>query len=248
MNKRILTMLMALAMLVSIVPMAAMAEEGHEHNYVANSNGDGTHDLSCDCGLGVEGITCLDSNGDGKCDSCGYVKYTKPEDSHEHNYVAHSNGNGTHDLSCNCGLEVKGITCLDNDGDGKCDSCGYQKYVAPNEPHEHNYVAHSNNNGTHTSSCTCGLEVKNITCLDNDGDGKCDSCGYVKYVAPEEPEKPIVPDETPDEETTTASTYGLDSVPKTGDNSAVILMGGMLCAVSCGAAAVYVCMKKRSSI
>ena len=102
MNNRILTMLLALAMIISVVPMTAMADEG-------------------------------------EC---------------EHNYVAHSNNDGTHTLSCNCGRKVENITCLDNNGDGKCDSCGYQKYVAPNKPHEHNYVAHSNNDGTHTYSCT----------------------------------------------------------------------------------------------
>ena len=41
----------------------------------------------------------------------------------------------------------------------------------------------SNEDGTHNVNCECGAYVT-ITCLDNDGDGKCDSCGYVKYVAP----------------------------------------------------------------
>ncbi len=160
-------------------------DKEHEHNYVAHSNNDGTHTLSCTCGGEVKDITCNDGNGDGKCDSCGYEKYVAPEEEHEHNYVAHSNNDGTHTSSCNCGLSVT-INCLDNNGDGKCDSCGYQKYDAPEGEHEHNYVAHSNNDGTHTLSCTCGGEVKDITCNDNDGDGKCDSCGYQKYVAPEE--------------------------------------------------------------
>ena len=75
MSKKILAMLMALAMIISMVPMSAMAEEVvHEHDYKAHSNNDGTHDLSCNCGLDVENVTCLDNDGDGACDSCGYQK------------------------------------------------------------------------------------------------------------------------------------------------------------------------------
>ena len=248
MNKKILAMLLALAMIISVVPMTAMAAEGEcEHNYVPHSNNDGTHTSSCNCGNEVT-INCLDNNGDGKCDACGYQKYTKPEGEHEHNYIAHSNNDGTHNSSCNCGLEVKNITCLDNDGDGKCDSCGYLKYTGKCE-HEHKgvvdnkdglshnvvcrdclktlvvKVAHeyvngvcacgaihdchydagvtSNNDGTHNINCTCGSYVQ-VGCLDNDGDGKCDSCGYIKYVAPDEAPAQV------------ASTAGLDNVPKTG--------------------------------
>ena len=179
MNKKFLTMLMALAMLVSIVPMAAMAEEGHEHNYEAQSNHDGTHTLSCICGLEVENIPCLDNDGDGECDSCGYVKYTKPEDSHEHNYVAHSNGNGTHDLSCNCGLEVKGITCLDSNGDGKCDSCGYQKY-APVCKHGFQYVKDNGDGKTHKATCRdCGIVIAEKLAHVFDENGVC-ACGAIQ--------------------------------------------------------------------
>ena len=145
---------------------------------------DTQHQFKCGCGKYVgEPINHEDRDGDGKC-NCGYVMYKVPAEEHEHNYVPHSNNDGTHTSSCNCGLEVT-LNCADNDGDNKCDSCGYVKYVAPDEEHEHNYVPHSNNDGTHTSSCNCGLEVT-LNCADNDGDGKCDSCGYVKYVAPEE--------------------------------------------------------------
>ena len=233
MNKRILAILMTLAMLISVVPMAAMAAEEHECDYHGVSNGNGTHYLACDCGAKVDftfncsdydgdgncdscgyqkypthtctmnelisisatqhqyKCTCglmvgpamnhADGNGDGKCDSCSYGMYTAPETGHEHNYVAHSNNNGTHLLTCNCGLEIKDVTCLDNNGDGKCDACGYQKYNDDGNTHEHNYIAHSNNDGTHYLTCNCGLEVKDVTCLDNNGDGKCDSCGYQKY-------------------------------------------------------------------
>ena len=139
------------------------------------SNGDGTHKVNCECGNFVT-VNCLDSDGDGKCDSCGYDLYT-----HKCSYDAGvtSNEDGTHNINCECGKFVT-IGCLDNDGDGKCDSCGYQKYTAPEDEHEHNYVAHSNNDGTHLLTCSCGKSVT-VNCLDSNGDGKCDSCGYQKY-------------------------------------------------------------------
>ena len=139
------------------------------------SNGDGTHKVNCECGNFVT-VNCLDSDGDGKCDSCGYDLYT-----HKCSYDAGvtSNDDGTHNINCQCGKFVT-VGCLDNDGDGKCDSCGYQKYIAPEGEHEHNYIAHSNNDGTHLLTCNCGKSVT-VTCLDSDGDGKCDSCGYQKY-------------------------------------------------------------------
>ena len=154
----------------------------HEHDYVAHSNNDGTHNLSCTCGLTSENVTCVDMDGDRYCDSCDYELYKQIVTPHEHDYVAHSNNDGTHDLSCTCGLTSENITCADMNGDRYCDSCNYELYkqvVTP--PHEHNYVTHTNNDGTHTTSCTCGNSVT-VNCLDNNGDNKCDSCGYLKYV------------------------------------------------------------------
>ena len=178
-KKKLLAVLMVLALIISIAP-TAFAEHEHEHEYNnAVSDGAGHHDLSCNCGQEVKGITCLDSNGDGKCDSCGYVKYTKPEDSHEHNYVAHSNGNGTHDLSCNCGLEVKGITCLDSNGDGKCDSCGYQKY-APVCKHGFQYVKDNGDGKTHKATCRdCGIVIAEKLAHVFDENGVC-ACGAIQ--------------------------------------------------------------------
>ena len=62
MKKKLLAVLMVLALIISIAP-TAFAE--HEHDYKAHSNNDGTHDLSCNCGLRVQNITCLDYDGDG---------------------------------------------------------------------------------------------------------------------------------------------------------------------------------------
>ena len=50
MNKRFLAMLMALAMLVSMVPTTAFAACSHKNSSWAD-NGDGTHSFNClDCG------------------------------------------------------------------------------------------------------------------------------------------------------------------------------------------------------
>ncbi len=184
MNKKFLTMLMALAMLVSIVPMAAMAEEnGCAHKNVTYvSTTPGYHDMMCvDCeymyGYGAI-FTCkqADKNYDGICDKCRY-QYKQPAHTCTFEASVTSNSDGTHNVNCSCGQFVK-VDCLDNNGDGKCDSCGYQKYPG----HECTFEAGvtSNGDGTHNVNCSCGQFV-NVKCLDNNGDGKCDSCGYQKY-------------------------------------------------------------------
>ncbi len=163
----------------------------HEYKGVVNTGIDGIHTIVCrDCltVLGLESHKFVDNR---PC-ACGAIYV------HEHDFEAGvtSNNDGTHNVNCSCG-EFVTVPCLDNDGDGKCDSCGYQKYVAPDEEHEHNYVAHSNNDGTHTSSCNCGLS-SNADCFDNDGDNKCDACGYVlKETADPEP-KPEKPELKPE--------------------------------------------------
>lgn len=197
----------------------------HTCNFDADitPNEKGSHRINCDCGKYVV-FQCQDADGDNKCDSCAESMYEIPNVEHEHNYVTHSNNDGTHTTSCNCGGAVT-INCMDYDGDNYCDSCGYRKYVhvceggawtsnndgthsskcscgtvmdGPNpcqtingkicyicgyNMHECDYDAGvtSNNNGTHNINCECGKFVA-FTCLDNDGDGACDSCGYVKYV------------------------------------------------------------------
>ena len=174
------------------------------------SNDDGTHKVNCKCGNFVT-VNCLDNDGDGKCDSCGYQKYIAPEGEHEHNYIAHSNNDGTHLLVCNCGKSVK-FTCLDSDGDGKCDSCGYQKY--PTCDHKPGPWK-SNDNGTHTSSCGCGKNTTTEACQFIGS--KCQKCGYEKHVDSDAPDTPIINAKP----VVNYSDY--DDVPKTGDVLSMIL-------------------------
>ena len=153
-------------------------KEEHECSYEAGvtSDGNGKHTVKCECGKTVE-ISCLDNDGDGKCDSCGYQKYV-----HTCSFDAGitPNEKGSHRINCDCGKYVV-FQCQDADGDNKCDSCAESMYEIPNVEHEHNYVTHSNNDGTHTTSCNCGGAVT-LNCMDYDGDNYCDSCGYRKYV------------------------------------------------------------------
>ena len=210
MNRKFMAMLLVIVMVVGMVPVTAMAEE-HEHDYYDHvvSDNAGKHYYVCSCNAEPDGgsyrISCTDGNvNDGLCDSCGYRLYedptTKPG-THEHNYVTHTNNNGTHTLSCTCGGSVT-MNCTDgNVNDGLCDSCGYRLYEDPTTKpgtHEHKYVAHTNNNGTHNTSCTCGLGEQNIACVDADKNFACDDCGY------------MLPTYSAD------STAGLDNVPKTG--------------------------------
>ena len=149
-------------------------------------------------------INCLDNNGDGKCDACGYQKYVAPEEDHEHNYVPHSNNDGTHTSSCNCGNEVR-IDCLDNDGDDFCDSCGYLLYPDICD-HESHGVVDNKDGLSHNvvcRDCTKTLEVKVAHTYVN---GVC-ACGAID-TTPD-----VLPEEVPTQQPSTA---GLDYVPKTG--------------------------------
>ncbi len=152
-----------------------------EHNFVAESDGNGKHTMKCDfCGITGTTSFCEDYTGDGLCDKCSYKLPVLPP--HEHDYVSPmSNDDGTHTLSCNCGEKFT-MNCGDYNGDRFCDSCGYEM-MPPAPPHEHNYVAHNNNDGTHTLECNCGIAFDPMKCMDYSGDGLCDSCDYEMYHA-----------------------------------------------------------------
>ena len=173
--------------------------ETEDHTYEAGvtSNNNGTHNVNCSCGNSVE-IKCLDPDGDGKCDSCGYLMYCnhtsqtakdngdgthtffcndcgKELETEDHTYEAGvtSNNDGTHNVNCSCGDFVT-YKCYDYDGDHACDSCGYKMGCL------FGAGVTSNNDGTHNVNCSCG-NYMTVKCLDPDGDGKCDSCGYLMY-------------------------------------------------------------------
>lgn len=193
---------------------ACGAHKQHVHGgltYIADNEDGATHTITCECGDVLNAAAPHEFNEQDIC-VCGAVR------EHECDYQPESNEDGTHNLVCVCGNSVNGLTCNDgNVNDGKCDTCGYRLYDDPTQrpnEHEHNYVAHSNNNGTHDTSCTCGLGEEAVACVDADKDGDCDDCGYLMPVAPVVPVAPQEPVELPSY--AAVSTAGLDNVPKTG--------------------------------
>ena len=146
-----------------------------------------------------------------KCADCGMEMNHEEGEAIGHNYIAHSNNDGTHLLVCNCGKSVK-FTCLDSDGDGKCDSCGYQKY--PTCDHKPGPWK-SNDNGTHTSACACGKNTTTEACQFIGS--KCQKCGYEKHVDSDASDTPIINAKP----VVNYSDY--DDVPKTGDVLSMIL-------------------------
>ena len=163
--------------------------------YVLNNNDGATHKITCECGEVLNAAATHTYNDQDVC-VCGAIK---PSDNCDHNglyYVKNNEDGKTHKVTCECGEVLSEATAHSYDLNGIC-ACG--------AIHICHYDASvtSNNDGTHNINCTCGSYVQ-VGCLDNDGDGKCDSCGYVKYVAPDEAPAQV------------ASTAGLDNVPKTG--------------------------------
>ena len=43
-----------------------------------------------------------------------------------HQFAAWDNGDGTHSVACDCGIEKRIDYHADNDSDGSCDFCGYR--------------------------------------------------------------------------------------------------------------------------
>lgn len=145
----------------------------HDCDYDAGttSNEDGTHNVNCACGKFVT-IGCLDSNGDGDCDSCGYKKYDHTCEGGK--WI--SNNDGTHSSKCACGSVMDGPNPCQTLNGKTCYMCGYNMHACDYEA-----GVTSNGDGTHNINCECGNFVA-FSCLDSDGDGDCDSCGFKKYI------------------------------------------------------------------
>jgi len=108
-----------------------------DHNFVAESDGAGKHTMKCDF-CGISGTTSFCEDGkviDGLCDKCGYELPVLPPHEHKYNFDAkpQSTGEGEHFYTCTCGDEYT-IKCADYNGDGLCDSCGYELFHAGGTP------------------------------------------------------------------------------------------------------------------
>lgn len=208
------------------------------------SNGDGTHSLYCEHGKSMNNTTdCEDKNNDGKCDDCGGAmkaetkpdtKPTEPECEHTYEYISYkSNNDGTHTINCKCGYSVV-KDCIYNNGE--CIFCHYNKNAVEcdcglADGVKATYVG----GGKHEITCKHG-KVVNATWCTKGEDGCCIGCGHnmeeEEVTTPDDNTKPSTP------------TEGLDSVPKTGDNGSIIVMGAVAVLALFGGA--YVFTKKRA--
>lgn len=131
MRKRTLAVLLTVLLVISMVPMAAMAEDACECGdnrsglwTYAGGNGDGTHTWYCDdCDLFVRTESCT-AGDDGDCTECGYG-VTAGHDHWDGLVKCEPNGNGTHTWTCghdDCGKDLGTYSCEYNDRD-ICDYC-----------------------------------------------------------------------------------------------------------------------------
>ena len=179
MRKRFLTMLLALIMVVSVVPMVAMAEgTGEEHDcwdyasqFTYVNNGNGTHTVKCPEGHEVQTADCV---WDSSSCICGSTKPVATHDCWDGPFTYEYNGNGTHTVKCPEGHTVQTTTCVWESG--KC-ACGSEKPACDHTANNWKYT--NNNDGTHTVTCKdCGEVVTaNAACVWESG--KC-ACGSEK--------------------------------------------------------------------
>lgn len=202
MNKKIMTVLLVLAMIISMVPMAVAAESECSHDgdfYWAPTSVANQHAKICaQCSNYIfETGTCNYENG--FCAVCGV-----PEPKQEQKECTHagtmqyweSNGNGTHKVYCDsamggCGILLNDAAACTYEG-GVCKFCHYQK-PAEEPKCDHTYVYTSwtcNNDGTHTAKCECGEYQETVACTFASGSNVCQFCGYDRSKT-EEPEDEV---------------------------------------------------------
>lgn len=195
MKKRIVTMLLALVLVVSLVPVAAMAD-GCDCDkltviatgaYTVQSNDNGTHSMLCNAhGAAINVLPC-DATEEKACSVCGYTKPAAepdaPECKHEYSYAPL--GGGQHKKFCrlcdsmwanavteNCALGV----------DGKCIYCEGGKVSEPEDPKpEESKPEETEPEETEPKECACGLgDGKHAEYI---GDGKhAITCEHGKVV------------------------------------------------------------------
>ena len=172
MNKKILTVLLALAMMLSMVaPMAVFAEDSCAHkDTIASPNSDGTHDVLClICEKTIaknEPCTYVD----GACTVCGAGQKCQHASTE-----CVDNGDGTHSDIClnpDCDGYVVATEPHNYNEDGVCEDCGSKKIC----DHEKTHVV-DNKDQTHSLVCDeCGEVLEGpVSCIYVNG--KCAVCG-----------------------------------------------------------------------
>ena len=172
MNKKILTVLLALAMMLSMVaPMAVFAEDSCAHkDTMPSSHRNGTHDVVClICEKTIaknEPCTYVD----GVCTVCGDGQACQHASTE-----CVDNGDGTHSDIClnpDCDGYVVATEPHNYNEDGVCEDCGSKKIC----DHEKTHVV-DNKDQTHSLVCDeCGEVVEGpVSCIYTNG--KCAVCG-----------------------------------------------------------------------
>ena len=134
--KRVLSIVLVLALSLGALASCGPGEEPHTHTYSDKLSSDSAnhwYDATCDCeDAPITKLQHIDDNNDGACDIC---KFTD----HEHTYSEDWTVDCTnHWNAADCGHIVAGANIAahtDENTDGKCDVCAY----VINDIHEHYY-------------------------------------------------------------------------------------------------------------
>lgn len=143
--KKLLSMLMAIALVISLVPAIAASADGEcDHvgtKYTYTNNGDGTHTTTCECGESLGTSVCYWENATTPC-ACGSYKPVEPvEPECDHvgtKYTYANNGDGTHTTTCECGEVLGTNDCVWENG--KACICGSTEPACDHAKNNWEYV------------------------------------------------------------------------------------------------------------
>lgn len=194
MKRKIMSLLLVSALAVTLLPMAAFAQELPENGeeicehldtvLLYEAAGEWIHTVveqcACEEAIGWYEEYCLDGDGDGFCDLC----VAELPCLHEAVELSYAPGEGDRahlatQICTDCGEEAAfEEACLDADLDGFCDGCEgalpclHEDITVTYQPgqKEETHIA--------LTLCSCGEEVDAIveSCEDTDSDGLCDGC------------------------------------------------------------------------
>lgn len=169
----------------SDITIQVTEDEQHcEHTLVYTSNGDGTHDATCDkCKQKIRSNQrCTDRDDNLKCDLCGAAMECQG-----YNYRYADNGDGTHNKVCMSGghnthnlveneahvLNAEGTECTLCHATIECEHPEADRVIVSNGKNAEGKY-------THSIKCEhCGANIETVECSDTDGDGDliCDTEG-----------------------------------------------------------------------
>ena len=176
MKRRLALLVCIIATLAMVFALASCGGDECEHTYSTEYTTDANghwYVATCGCEGEVSNYGAhVDSNNDGKCDTCKYVlcahTYETEWSTDENNHWNASN--------CDCTpTKANEAKHVDENKDGICDVC---KYVMC----EHTYSDWKTDETKHWKEATCGCTVANTeegAHVDGNKDGNCDTCAYV---------------------------------------------------------------------